>query len=62
MLMGPEVDNVLSGTFDFPFDASEATKDFLMACTKVNNLPEPYTPNVRKSFYEYIQAWNMRKE
>ena len=59
---GPEVDRVLLGNFDYPTITKEATKDFLDACSRVNNLPEADTNNVRKSFYDYMKAWNIRKE
>ena len=59
---GPEVEAVLDGSFEFPSDTSVATQDFLLACTKVNNLPAPDPTNVRKSFYEYIKGWKIRNE
>ncbi|GFH50742.1 hypothetical protein CTEN210_07218 [Chaetoceros tenuissimus] len=59
---GPEVDNVLDGSFEFPPDTSEAMKDFIRYCKRVDNLPAPDLNNVRGSFLAYIKAWKIRKE
>lgn len=59
---GPEVDNVLNGTFEYPDNTSPATKEFLQHCKRVDQLPPPDSSNVRASFLAYIKAWKLRKE
>lgn len=59
---GPEVDEVLNGSFEFPPNTSQATKDFIQHCKGVEQLPPPDLHNVRASFLAYVKAWKLRKE
>lgn len=59
---GPEVDDVLNGSFEFPPNTSQATIDFIQHCKRVEQLPPPDPSNIRASFLAYNKAWKLRKE
>ena len=60
---GPDVQEVLDGTFKFPPNTTDATKDFITAC-KYN--PEVDTVNIRSTnstrYKDVKRLWSIRKE
>ena len=59
---GPSVANILEGTYDLPPEATDATKDFLNACQRPNNLVERPTESVVSRYWNLVKAWKTRKE
>ena len=60
---GPEVNNVLEGTFSYPLNTSEATKDFLQACRRPDNIKDiPSEKNPVQRFNAFVKSWKIRKE
>jgi hypothetical protein len=60
---GPEVENILKGTFTCPPNTSPATRDFLEACQRPDSIKEIAEPSdpVRR-FQDFVKSWKIRKE
>ena len=60
---GAGTDSILQGTFNFPTDTSEDTRDFILAC---KFKPEVHTvldkDNVTTRYQKTKQLWSIRKE
>ena len=60
---GPEVNKVLNGTFQYPPQTTDATKDFLRACQRPANMTDiPQKDNPVDRFNAFVKSWKIRKE
>ena len=61
---GPEVDNILQGTYIPPANTSQATKDFLTECKLPTCQAGEALPNSDpvKRFKDFVHSWKIRRE
>eukprot|EP00979_Chaetoceros_neogracilis_P017703 scaffold10267_cov270-Chaetoceros_neogracile.AAC.1 len=59
---GPEVSNILNGSYNFPANTTDATKDFLRECYQPENTFIRDPLSVVERFKELAHSWKIRKE
>ena len=60
---GPAVEDVLNGTFEYPPNTSQATREFLETCQQpehIQQIKESNDPVTR--FHNFVKSWKIRKE
>jgi hypothetical protein len=56
------VEEALAGTYAYPPESTEATKDFLRACKRPANLVDRTTESVVARYWHLVKAWKTTKE